>query len=272
MGRRWAGLLAGLPVLLPGVVAVELQVSFFEYPDPFVWWHIALFLLIGFLAAFAIGAVGLGGVIVLPTLLLLPGMTPAVALGTVMTSFFPASLIKTVVWARAKKIPWQSSLPLMVGALPASYGGAALVKHVPKEALAILIACVCLFSSIDSFRKLRAQTLAAKAARDKAQQRLDKDDGDTKPNGTDATASMASGVDAANVGDQRTAEGAADIQPRILLIPQIQDTIDSTADIGQPSSAMADGWADSPVAAVIASGATGFVDRRAVGDILVMAY
>eukprot|EP01062_Namystynia_karyoxenos_P055484 TRINITY_DN4634_c0_g1_i1.p1 TRINITY_DN4634_c0_g1~~TRINITY_DN4634_c0_g1_i1.p1 ORF type:complete len:457 (+),score=82.72 TRINITY_DN4634_c0_g1_i1:117-1373(+) len=128
------------------------QVSVMEYPDPLVWWQLALSLLGCFGGAFAMGAVGLGGVIWVPMLLLLPGLPADVAIGTVFVGAVPSTWFDMGRWALAGHINWAAVIPLMACVAPASFCGALVVKHVPKTLLSIGVACISLYSGVSQLR------------------------------------------------------------------------------------------------------------------------
>jgi uncharacterized membrane protein YfcA len=163
----------GTRVAFVAAVCVETanaaQIFFFEYPNPFVWWQIALFALAAFIGSVAIGAVGVGGAMIVPFMLMLPGMDGPIAIGTLFVAFIPAVLARLVWWARAKKVTWRDAAPLGAGALPGSIGGAILVQYSPRPVLSLLVGAVCLFSGIHTMYKMyNAYREAARAKKTRA--------------------------------------------------------------------------------------------------------
>jgi uncharacterized membrane protein YfcA len=130
------------------------EIFFFQYPNPFVWWQIALFAFAAFIGSAAIGAVGVGGAMIVPFMLMLPGMEGPVAIGTLFVAFIPAVVVRLVWWARAKNIKWSDAAPLGAGAIPGSIGGAILVQYSPRPLLALFVGAVCLFSGIHTAYKM----------------------------------------------------------------------------------------------------------------------
>ena len=124
-------------------------ITFFSVPDPVVWWQVALVLLGHAVGSFSIGCVGVGGVVYVPLLLLLPGMDSQTAVGCAFFSVFSANLPKTYVWGRAGKILWRRSLDLALPAIPGSLLGAYLVTLLPKGTLSVVVSLICFASSIN---------------------------------------------------------------------------------------------------------------------------
>ena len=51
--------------------AINLDLSFFAFPAPLVWWSFSLFTIGSLVSGFCIGVIGVGGVLLVPMLLLL---------------------------------------------------------------------------------------------------------------------------------------------------------------------------------------------------------
>lgn len=104
------------------------------------------------LAGVLIGATGIGGVLLVPILLGVEGMTLSDAIAASALAFaFPGGL---AIW-RLRRSPTSARAPgdglalwLMLGALPGAMLGAAWVHHVDTRVLLALLAAVALFSGV----------------------------------------------------------------------------------------------------------------------------
>eukprot|EP00756_Hemistasia_phaeocysticola_P024594 Hpha_TRINITY_DN15957_c1_g2::TRINITY_DN15957_c1_g2_i1::g.73190::m.73190 len=140
------------------------DITYLEYPDPLVWWQLAP-ALVGMLAGgFAIGSVGLGGVIWVPILLLLPGIEAPLAVGTVFVGSVPAALYNTLRWFLKGHINMRDGGALAVGGTTGSFVGAIVLKYFPSAVLSLMIAAVCLYSGIEHLYKRRRARAEAKKA------------------------------------------------------------------------------------------------------------
>ncbi|CAE7837549.1 unnamed protein product [Symbiodinium sp. CCMP2592] len=124
------------------------DITFFAYPSPLVWWHLVLNQLARAFGAFIIGCFGMGGgVIYVPALLLLPGVNSSVA---VPTSFFAgifgasARFIQAYRSGRCNLQAW----PLLIGAAPGAVAGQLLLPYIPTSIVALAVALICIRSGV----------------------------------------------------------------------------------------------------------------------------
>jgi len=116
--------------------------------------------LVGFaccLGSLLIGAVGIGGVIVVPALILCK-VPPELAIVTVFVSFQPATWMKLLLVGRLEGlIAWRTALPAAVMATIGSATGGMLVTRAPRRILAFSVASFALFAAlVDVFKFVRA--------------------------------------------------------------------------------------------------------------------
>ena len=111
---------------------------------------------LGCLAGLLIGAVGIGGVILVPALVYFVGVPIHAAIAGAMMSYLLTGLVGTLVYARAKSIQWNMVGWLWAGAMPAALGGALAANVASPALLEILIGLLtlssglqALFSSVD---------------------------------------------------------------------------------------------------------------------------
>lgn len=154
--------------------------SFFEYPNPFIWWQVLLYLVAVAWGSFIIGCFGVGGgAIFVPCMLMLPGMNPKLAVGTVFVGVAPSSLCRFVQLHRYGRLNIRAAVPLMVGASGGALVGQAVLQFVPVFAVSFFVAGLSMFAGfkiqLRAFqdRRLRLQKQAAQAAIGAAGDQLD---------------------------------------------------------------------------------------------------
>lgn len=112
--------------------------------------NILLLLLIGFLAGFVGGALGLGGgIIIVPALIFLLGFSQHQAQGTsLMVLLFPVGFFAAVNYYRAGYVDWKVSIILMLAVVVGSYFGSKLSISLPDQLLKRIFGIFMLFISI----------------------------------------------------------------------------------------------------------------------------
>lgn len=95
---------------------------------------------------FFIGAVGVGGILLIPALVWLAGIPIHQATATALFSFLFTGLAGTWLFQRRGSIDWNITLPLLAGALIFSYLGARVNALVNADALTLIIALVIVFA------------------------------------------------------------------------------------------------------------------------------
>jgi uncharacterized membrane protein YfcA len=80
--------------------------------------------LVSFVAGLLIGAVGIGGILLIPCLVILGVMPVHVASATALFTFIFTGALSAWLFARRGSLDWRASIPVCVGALAFSYAGA----------------------------------------------------------------------------------------------------------------------------------------------------
>ena len=109
--------------------------------------------LIGFLSIFVgilIGGIGIGGILLVPILTFVFGMSVHEAIGAAMFSYIFSGLVGAVLYARESSIRWSMAFWLFGGAIPAAYVGAFLSSVIPSWGLELFIALLIIFAGINS--------------------------------------------------------------------------------------------------------------------------
>jgi uncharacterized membrane protein YfcA len=103
---------------------------------------------LGLFAGFLIGAAGIGGVILVPSLVYLAGAPILAAVSGATLSYILTGLIGTFLYAKAKFIRWDMAGWLFAGAIPAALAGALAVHFAPGALLQAVIALLAAISGI----------------------------------------------------------------------------------------------------------------------------
>jgi uncharacterized protein len=111
---------------------------------------VAILVGLGLLAGLLIGAVGIGGVILVPALVYFGSVPIHAAIAGVMMSYILTGLIGTLVYARAKSIRWDMVGWLWAGAMPAALAGAFAANAASPALLEVLIGLLTVSSGLQA--------------------------------------------------------------------------------------------------------------------------
>lgn len=112
-------------------------------PDPIA---AALLAVVATAVGFFIGAVGVGGVLLIPFLVLLGGLDIHAAAATALFTFLFTGLLGTWLFQRRGSIRWRLALPVCAGATLAGYLGAAAASRIDPRPLTLLIAAIIMIA------------------------------------------------------------------------------------------------------------------------------
>ncbi|HWD23316.1 MAG TPA: sulfite exporter TauE/SafE family protein [Burkholderiales bacterium] len=90
----------------------------------------------------AVGATGIGGVLLIPALWLLAGVPVREAMGTVLAANAANGALAAFLFARRGSIDWRIAAPLAAGALVFAFAGGTLNAYLPAAALVKLLGVV----------------------------------------------------------------------------------------------------------------------------------
>ncbi len=113
---------------------------------------LAVLLGVGLLVGVLIGAIGVGGVLLVPALTYIGAMEIHVAIASAMVAYFFAGGVGSIEFARQGSIRWSDAAWLAGGAMPGAFAGAAATNAVPAFALELLIAVLIIASALNSLR------------------------------------------------------------------------------------------------------------------------
>lgn len=124
----------------------------------------SMLIIISLIAGLLIGAIGVGGVLLVPGLTYIVDIEVHRAIPACMLSFLPTGLIALVVYARHGSIRWPLAGWLCLGALPGAYLGAVALPYVSAHLVMALIAGLMVFAGSDSlFQFTRKLSFLGKA-------------------------------------------------------------------------------------------------------------
>lgn len=114
-------------------------------PDPV---SAALLAAVALAVGFFIGAVGVGGVLLIPFLVLLGGLDIHSAAATALFTFLFTGLLGTWLFQRRGSIRWRLAIPVCIGATLAGYAGAAVAGRIDARPLTLLIAAIIMVAGL----------------------------------------------------------------------------------------------------------------------------
>lgn len=119
-----------------------------------------------FIVGVLIGAVGIGGVLLVPALTLVAGISVHEAVPVCTLSFLATGIIGVMVYAKHGSIQWPKVFWLCLGAVPAAFLGSISLLSIPAVAVMLLVAALMIVSGIDALIKSYRKTDEKRAPRD----------------------------------------------------------------------------------------------------------
>lgn len=116
--------------------------------------------LICFIVGLLIGAVGIGGVLLVPALTLVSDISLHQAVPVCTLSFLATGVIGVIVYARHGSIQWPKVGWLCLGAVPAAFLGSISLLSIPATVLMLLIAALMILSGLDALLKAYRKQIA----------------------------------------------------------------------------------------------------------------
>ena len=108
--------------------------------------------LVAVIVGVMIGAIGIGGVLLVPTLTYILGLGIHVAIATAMFTYLFSGAVGAFEYARQESIHWSMALWLCLGGMPGAYLGAAMTWVTPGVILEGLIGLLVLLSGLQALR------------------------------------------------------------------------------------------------------------------------
>jgi len=95
-----------------------------------------------------IGAVGIGGILLIPALTAIAGLEVHVAMATALCSFLFTGIAGTLLFQRRGSIDWASAAPVCIAALLCSFAGAWISAHTDARLLLAVLAAIMIFAGL----------------------------------------------------------------------------------------------------------------------------
>lgn len=106
-----------------------------------------------FLVGVFIGAIGIGGVLLVPSLTYLGGLGVHIAVASCNLSYLFTGLIGGMLYARKGSIRWSMAGWLFAGAMPGAYLGAATLSLLPGTVIELIIGALIIFAGVHALAK-----------------------------------------------------------------------------------------------------------------------
>jgi uncharacterized protein len=107
-------------------------------------WLLAVSLGVGML----IGAVGVGGILLIPALSLFAGLVVHEAMATALFTFIFTGIVGTLLFQRRGSIQWDITVPVSLGAAPCGFLGAWANSRLNAPALSLILASIIIFAGV----------------------------------------------------------------------------------------------------------------------------
>jgi uncharacterized membrane protein YfcA len=114
--------------------------------------------LISLIVGLLVGAVGIGGVLLVPSLSVIAGIGVHEAVPACMLSYLATGAVGVVVYARHGSIAWKMVYWLCLGAIPAAYLGSLSLASIPADIVMLLIVILMILAGGDSLLKLQRKS------------------------------------------------------------------------------------------------------------------
>ena len=113
--------------------------------------HFIALLIVSAIVGCLIGAVGIGGILLIPALIALADLTPHQASATALFTFLFTGILGTILFQRQGSIDWRQTLTVCAGAVVFSYLGAMVNSAVDGVLLMRIIAALIVFAGVYVF-------------------------------------------------------------------------------------------------------------------------
>ena len=107
----------------------------------------------GLLVGFLIGAIGIGGVLLVPAMTYIGGIEIRTAIAAAIFGYIFTGAVGTVIYARKGSIRWSMALWICGGAMPGAFLGAYATSILPTAGIELAIAGFILFAGVNALRK-----------------------------------------------------------------------------------------------------------------------
>jgi uncharacterized membrane protein YfcA len=125
-----------------------MALAYLSYPDPINGLFV-LFLFVCLVSGLAMSAVGVGGVLLVPTLLVI-GVPAKVAVSAVLCACMFSGAYSTYLYNKRGSLPWRLCFLVSLTVAPSAFVAALLMVWIPSVYLKVLICIICTSSGVQS--------------------------------------------------------------------------------------------------------------------------
>lgn len=111
-----------------------------------------LLMTVSLLVGISIGAVGIGGILLIPALVVLAGLGVHEAMATALLTFFFTGIVGALLFQRRGSIRWQITVPVSIGAVLFGFVGAWANSRLNAPALTLILSSIIVFAGIYTLR------------------------------------------------------------------------------------------------------------------------
>jgi hypothetical protein len=118
-------------------------------------------MLIALIVGLLIGAIGIGGILLIPAVNLLAGLTIHASMATALFTFIFTGILGTFLFNRRGSIDWSITIPLCLGAAVFGFFGALVNSRMDGRALTLILSALIIGAGINSVFKRSSEGLPA---------------------------------------------------------------------------------------------------------------
>lgn len=119
---------------------------------------IGLMALSGLIVGFLVGCTGMGGIILIPSLVYFAGLNSHVAMGTTLFTFIFTTSLCSYLYIRLGHVDWKATIPICVGGFLFTYLGADVKAFTAAPYLNLILALLILLAGALVFRPVRGRS------------------------------------------------------------------------------------------------------------------
>ena len=105
-----------------------------------------MMIVVGFIVGFLVGCTGMGGIILIPALVYLSGLSSHVAMGTTLFTFIFTTSLCSWLYIRLGHVDWKATIPICIGGFLFTYVGADVKAFTAAPYLNLILALLILLA------------------------------------------------------------------------------------------------------------------------------
>ena len=116
-----------------------------------------MMIVVGFIVGFLVGCTGMGGIILIPALVYLSGLSSHVAMGTTLFTFIFTTSLCSWLYIRLGHVDWKATIPICIGGFLFTYVGADVKAFTAAPYLNLILALLILLAGALVFCPVRGR-------------------------------------------------------------------------------------------------------------------